>query len=483
MDIYVNNYYHNPDFDTELHNFDPYLNDSYYDYYYDENNSRGQQKLQLPDLNNYYDPDRVKTEINDMDYCENKSMGCSVCGDRVNGSRYGAPACLGCIVFFRRAITKEAKYKCLKGETCQITHESRCICRYCRLKKCLLVGMKPDAIQRRDIMGPRKRRAPRDDGSLSPTGSKDNSSDNENGDVRPEIIKLRKDGSSLNDLDGHLGRASSSRNSVTTPVVDRIMDNLIRLQEQQRSYHMQYFCMGEPFSRGVDMFEDIKKRISGGGSVRRARKGDVNTMIRLGILDAAQWANQFVPFRNLSLITKKSILTEFSFAFMLIDQGYLTAQRNDDDLWILQNNTYMNADYYRGLPEEDAQLKEVPTKAKLHPMFVQDALFSIGEPMKTNQIDLYECAVLKTILLLGHKNFFGDHREMVNKIQARILLEFMDYCKSKVGSALAPERMGMVLLQTASIRCTIKSVYNQTRVSDLFNLMTFDSLVRDVLLT
>ena len=41
---------------------------------------------------------------------------------------------------------------------------------------------------------------------------------------------------------------------------------------------------------------------------------------------------------------------------------------------------------------------------------------------------------------------------MVNKIQARILLEFMDYCKSKVGSALAPERMGMVLLQTASIR-------------------------------
>lgn len=75
MDVYVNNYYHSPDFDTEFHNFDPYLNDSYYDYYYyDDNNSQGQQKLQLPELNNYYDPDRVKTEINEMDYCENRSV-------------------------------------------------------------------------------------------------------------------------------------------------------------------------------------------------------------------------------------------------------------------------------------------------------------------------------------------------------------------------------------------------------------------------
>lgn len=48
--------------------------------------------------------------------------GCAVCGDRVNGKRYGAPACLGCIVFFRRAVTNDVSYKCLKGGCCVITN-------------------------------------------------------------------------------------------------------------------------------------------------------------------------------------------------------------------------------------------------------------------------------------------------------------------------------------------------------------------------
>lgn len=46
---------------------------------------------------------------------------CAVCGDKANGSRYGAPACLGCIVFFRRAVCKQAEYRCPKAQKCEIT--------------------------------------------------------------------------------------------------------------------------------------------------------------------------------------------------------------------------------------------------------------------------------------------------------------------------------------------------------------------------
>lgn len=66
-------------------------------------------------------------------------MSCAVCGDRVNGSRYGAPACLGCIVFFRRAVTKEAKYKCLKGQNCQITNGTNRNFEIFRISCCLTV--------------------------------------------------------------------------------------------------------------------------------------------------------------------------------------------------------------------------------------------------------------------------------------------------------------------------------------------------------
>ncbi|PAV65851.1 hypothetical protein WR25_16426 [Diploscapter pachys] len=299
--------------------------------------------------------------------------------------------------------------------------------------------------------------------------------------LRKDQIKLEKMNEKSGESNGMScpGTANAS-NSYARTIVN-LMDCLVRLQDRQRSQHMSSFCMDEQFSQGLDMFDDIRQRIHN-APFRRARKVDVNSMLRMGILNATEWANQFVPFRTMSHQNKKALLKEYSFSFVLIDQGYLTAQRPDDDLWILQNNTFMSPDYYRGLPEEDVHLKEVPTKAKLHPLFVQDALTSVGYPMKLNQIDLFECAVIKTIILLGFKNYFGDNRSMLDTLQSKVIQEAMDYCIGKVGPDNAPERLGIILLQITSIRCAIKSLSNQTLVSDLFNLMIFDSLVRDVLL-
>ena len=90
---------------------------------------------------------------------------------------------------------------------------------------------------------------------------------------------------------------------------------------------------------------------------------------------------------------------------MLVDQGYLTAQRNDDDLWILQNNTYMNADYYHGLPEEDAQLKEVPTKAKYAILYLINVEL-LNKHLKFKQISIS----VFVILFLIRGNAFSSVR-------------------------------------------------------------------------
>ncbi|XP_033114015.1 hepatocyte nuclear factor 4-alpha-like [Anneissia japonica] len=73
---------------------------------------------------------------------------CRVCGDRASGFHYGVHACEGCKGFFRRSIQHNVKYRiCNKGDECLIMRINRNRCQYCRLKKCLSVGMSKDAVR------------------------------------------------------------------------------------------------------------------------------------------------------------------------------------------------------------------------------------------------------------------------------------------------------------------------------------------------
>ncbi|KAL5006005.1 hypothetical protein ScPMuIL_017163 [Solemya velum] len=69
---------------------------------------------------------------------------CLVCGDVASGVHYGIFSCEGCKCFFRRSIVRNTKYAtCFRPSQCQ--HTTRC--QDCRLKKCIAVGMSPEAIQ------------------------------------------------------------------------------------------------------------------------------------------------------------------------------------------------------------------------------------------------------------------------------------------------------------------------------------------------
>uniref|UniRef100_A0AC35UBR1 Nuclear receptor n=1 Tax=Rhabditophanes sp. KR3021 TaxID=114890 RepID=A0AC35UBR1_9BILA len=71
----------------------------------------------------------------------NMRLPCAVCGDLSTGRHYKINACEGCKGFFRRSVSKEKKYNCLKDKNCPIYSTNRNRCQFCRLNKCKEVGM------------------------------------------------------------------------------------------------------------------------------------------------------------------------------------------------------------------------------------------------------------------------------------------------------------------------------------------------------
>ena len=60
------------------------------------------------------------------------------------GRHYGAISCEGCKGFFKRSIRKQLGYQCRGNQDCEVTKHHRNRCQYCRLQKCLAMGMRSD---------------------------------------------------------------------------------------------------------------------------------------------------------------------------------------------------------------------------------------------------------------------------------------------------------------------------------------------------
>jgi len=69
---------------------------------------------------------------------------CKVCGDTASGNHFGVLSCEACKSFFRRSIRANARYACRGSRSCAIEKHTRNRCQYCRLQKCVSIGMRKE---------------------------------------------------------------------------------------------------------------------------------------------------------------------------------------------------------------------------------------------------------------------------------------------------------------------------------------------------
>ena len=117
----------------------PQLNDPYY--------SAASLQHSLPDFSSIASTDGILPPNTTADgilppNTTGKFQGCKVCGDAVSGNHFGVLSCDACKNFFRRSTRMKRPYACRGNRSCTVSVHTRSRCQYCRLKKCLAVGMK-----------------------------------------------------------------------------------------------------------------------------------------------------------------------------------------------------------------------------------------------------------------------------------------------------------------------------------------------------
>lgn len=84
---------------------------------------------------------------------DKQHIECVVCGDKSSGKHYGQFTCEGCKSFFKRSVRRNLTYTCRASRNCPVDQHHRNQCQFCRLKKCLKVGMRKEAVQRGRLPG------------------------------------------------------------------------------------------------------------------------------------------------------------------------------------------------------------------------------------------------------------------------------------------------------------------------------------------
>ncbi|GMT23905.1 hypothetical protein PFISCL1PPCAC_15202 [Pristionchus fissidentatus] len=412
---------------------------------------------------------------------EKNTLFCRVCGDGNAGNHYGSIACNGCKGFFRRSIWEKRGYSCTGKGFCEITKEARNRCRFCRLKKCLLVGMDTMSVQS-DREKPKYKSGGvvkmerlsttsivkiEDDDSISLPST---FSISPPCDIKTEMLSPPHPSSHTIFLQPPIVQYFMDLESISENVVDD-MDSLCA--------SMSYLCRVDvPFTATMDNPGVCVKRTIPNwlGRKRVIRLSDLQFMWCRSFAIVLDWANRIHDFKELSKDDQ-----------MLLMFHRLVPVSNMQHAWKMylsgsSDMVFIDGTYY---PRNKEQQKNIEWGCNHYLSNLADLTYSEAAlPMKELEMDEGEYGILKALLFFTPEMYLSkDGQRALHRIQDRLTASLYTHVRQsrpQLSAAKVMERVSHILLILPSLNKIVHEEDNAIQALAIFDLGNLHGLPYEV---
>ncbi|CAK5090170.1 unnamed protein product [Meloidogyne enterolobii] len=246
---------------------------------------------------------------------------CLICSDRATGKHYGSVSCDGCKGFFRRTIRKKHIYVCRFNSNCVVDKNQRNSCRRCRFEKCLINGMRPEAVQlERDRIAATRR----------------SNCDN------MKILVNTENGDDKNLLNNSLNIQTPISSPTSTTNNEELKLKNAAIAENKaiifRLINAEKILSSNNKKEENDVNEkEMKLELK--NNCKIATTGDVTDSMHHQLILLVEWAKQLEEFRRLSLFSQIALLRHFSAQHLVICAAYRSSKHissceSNDAIWL-----------------------------------------------------------------------------------------------------------------------------------------------------
>lgn len=389
---------------------------------------------------------------------------CLICSDKATGKHYGSVSCDGCKGFFRRTIRKKHNYVCRFSSSCVVDKNQRNSCRRCRFEKCLINGMRPEAVQlERDRIAATRRSNCDNNLKLMV--------DTENGDEFPNK-KLTN-----NNLTNQTPLSSPTSTTNNEELLNIKLKNAAIAEYKGIIYRLmnaEKILSSNKLNKEEEK-EEIKNEMKNNCKV--ATTGDVTDSMHHQLILLVEWAKQLEEFRRLSLFSQIALLRHFSAQHLVICAAYRSfcsskdiGRFENDAIWLAND---------RCVPRDAPKIPDVNR-------VVARILDHLTAPMRRLHLEDREFVALKAVAFFDPmaKDIEEPAKLEIEKIRQQIMSAF-EYQVTLINNqyiSLPNNRLANLLLLLPPLMAIGRDLVEEAQLAKLFGLANVDELMAELLL-